>query len=95
MSTQSYYLLTNAYYNFNGLHDVAKPYVGIGLGMNHVKLTGESAEQALAYQLTAGSKFKIDDNLSLFSDLRYTASYKGGENGLDYISINAGVSYAF
>ena len=66
---------------------------------------------AFAYQLVAGSKFNIHENVQLFADLRYTTSLKAGMKAVDMegfnissfngksnisiYSVNIGASYLF
>ena len=80
--TSNYYFLNGAY-NFTQLHDVITPYIGIGAGFAEHKISNYITNASFAYQLQAGSKFKVHRNVQIFADLRYIASPKKASFGSD------------
>jgi opacity protein-like surface antigen len=78
--TSNYYFLNGAY-NFTQLHDVITPYIGIGAGFAEHKISNHTTNASFAYQLQAGSKFKVHKNVQIFADLRYIASPKRASFG--------------
>lgn len=91
-----------------------KPYLGVGLGyVQEIDLDGigdsqnsYSQKNEFAYQLIAGSDYKIDNNFSLMADLRYlkseniTLEQEGGSaeiKDIDYdpITLTIGLKYQF
>lgn len=75
-------LMINGYYDFYN-NSAFTPYVGVGAGFSSVSydnvgLVGGSQiddqDAALAYQGIAGVNYKINDDVSLFTDYRYLAT---------------------
>lgn len=100
---RSNFILFNGYYNFNLFNGLMRPYVGAGIGFAISSVNTINLKNAFGYQAVVGSRFKITESLSLFSDFRYTSALKAGykavdhkiESSLHFFSTNVGLSYTF
>jgi len=65
------------WFDFLGRDSTVRPYIGAGLGVNNVKLSGSgnsTSKTALGYQLGAGLSFFVTKKDALSLDYRYLAS---------------------
>ena len=71
-------IFVNAYYDFANVHEQFVPYVGAGIGFTDVDVDVQYGtadfngdDDVLAFQLIAGANYHINDELSLYADVRY------------------------
>lgn len=110
-------LFVNAYYDFSNVHEQFVPYIGAGIGLTDVDMDVQYGaanfngdDTVLAFQAIAGANYHINDELSLYADVRYQITDDpelnrfGGpapaanvelDSEYDTYNINVGIRYNF